>query len=33
MQCEGKLKSRLHNTSYCLKEVVTNTGLTVYLQS
>jgi len=29
MHCEGKLKSRLHNTSYCLIEVVTKAGLTV----
>jgi hypothetical protein len=29
MQCEGQLKSRLHNTSYCLIEVVTKAGLTV----
>ena len=30
--CEGKLKLRSHNTSYCLIEVVINAGLTV-LQS
>jgi len=29
MQCEGKLKLRSHNTSYCLIEVVTKAGLTV----
>jgi len=28
MHCEGKLKSRSHNTSYGLKEVVTKAGLT-----
>jgi len=29
MKCtEGKLKSRSHNTSYGLKEVVTKAGLT-----
>jgi len=31
MQCEGKLKLRSHNTSYCLIEVVTKAGLTVLL--
>ena len=30
MHCEGKLKLRSHNTSYCLIEVVTKAGLTVY---
>jgi len=29
MHCEGKLKLRLHNTSYCLIEVVTKAGFTV----
>ena len=29
MHCEGKVKSRSHNTSYCLIEVVTKAGLTV----
>jgi hypothetical protein len=30
MKCtDGKLKSRSHNTSYCLIEVVTSAGLTV----
>ena len=29
MHCEGKLKLRLHNTSYCSIEVVTKAGLTV----
>jgi len=27
---EGKLKLRSHNTSYCLLQVVTKAGLTVY---
>jgi len=31
MQCEGKLKLRSYNTSYCLIEVVTKAGLTVYI--
>ena len=31
MHCEGKLKLRSHNTSYCLIEVVTKAGLTVSL--
>jgi hypothetical protein len=30
MHCEGKYKLRSHNTSYCLIEVVTKAGLTVY---
>ena len=30
MHCERKLKSRSLNTSYCLIEVVTKAGLTVY---
>jgi hypothetical protein len=30
MHCEGKLKLRSHNTSYCLIEVVTKAGLNVY---
>ena len=30
MHCEGKLKLRSHNISYCLIEVVTKAGLTVY---
>jgi hypothetical protein len=30
MHCEGKFKLRSHNTSYCLIEVVTKAGLTVY---
>ena len=30
MYCEKKLKSRSHNTSYCLIEVVTKAGVTVY---
>jgi hypothetical protein len=29
MHCEGKLKLRLHNASYCLRQVVTKAGLTV----
>ena len=29
MHCEGKLKLRSQNSSYCLLEVVTKTGLTV----
>jgi hypothetical protein len=29
MHCEGKLKLRSHNTSYCLIEVVTKAGWTV----
>jgi len=29
MHCEGKLKLKSHNASYCLIEVVTNAGLTV----
>jgi hypothetical protein len=29
MHWEGKLKLKLHNTSYCLTEVVTQAGLTV----
>ena len=33
MHCEGKLKLRSHNTSYCLIEVVTKAGLTVPMQS
>jgi hypothetical protein len=28
MHCEGKIKLRSHNTSYCLVEVVTKAGLT-----
>jgi len=32
MQCEGKLKLWSHDTSYCLIEVVTKTGLTVYIK-
>ena len=31
MHCEGKLKLRSHNTSYCLIEVVTKAGLTVHV--
>ena len=31
MHCEGKLKLRSHNTSYCLTEVVTKAGLTVII--
>ena len=31
MQCEGKLKIRSHITSYCLIEVATKAGLTVFL--
>jgi len=27
MHCEGKLKLRLHDTSYCLIEVVTKAGI------
>jgi hypothetical protein len=30
MCCEGKLKLRSQNTSYCLIEVVTKAVLTVY---
>jgi hypothetical protein len=30
MHCEGKLKLMSYNTSYCLIEVVTKAGLTVY---
>jgi len=30
MHSGGKLKLRSHNTSYCLIEVVTKAGLTVY---
>jgi len=30
MHSEGKLKLRSYNTSYCLIEVVTKAGLTVY---
>ena len=30
MHCEGKLKLRWQNSSYCLLEVVTKTSLTVY---
>jgi hypothetical protein len=30
MYYEGKLKLRSHNTSYCLIEVVTKAGLTVF---
>ena len=30
MHCEWKWKLRSHNTSYCLIEVVTKAGLTVY---
>ena len=30
MHCEGKLKLRSHNTSYCLLQVVIKAGLTVY---
>ena len=29
MHCEGKLKLRSHNTSYCFIEVITLAGLTV----
>ena len=29
MHCEGQLKLNLHNTTYCLAEVVTKAGLTV----
>jgi len=29
MHCEGKLKLKSQNTSYCLTEVVTKAGLTV----
>jgi hypothetical protein len=29
MHCEGELKLRSHNTSYCLIEVVTNAGVSV----
>jgi hypothetical protein len=29
MHCEGKLKLRSHNTSYCLIEMVCKAGLTV----
>ena len=32
MECtEGKLQLRSHNTSYCLIEVVTKAGLTVFI--
>jgi hypothetical protein len=31
MHCEGKWKLRSHNTSYCLIEVITETGLAVIL--
>jgi hypothetical protein len=31
MHCEGKLKLKSHNTSYCLIEVVTKAGLTVHI--
>jgi hypothetical protein len=31
MHCEGKLKLRSHNISYCLIEVVTKAGLTVHV--
>jgi hypothetical protein len=31
MHCKGNFKLRSHNTSYCLIEVVTNTGLTVHV--
>jgi len=31
MHCEGQLKSRSHNTSYCLIEVVTKAVLTVII--
>jgi hypothetical protein len=30
MHCEGKLKFRSHNTSYCLIEMVTKADLTVH---
>jgi hypothetical protein len=30
MHCEGKLKLRSHNTSYCLIGVVTKAGSTVF---
>ena len=30
MNCEGKLKLRSYNTSYCLTEVVTKAGFTVF---
>jgi len=30
MHCEGKLKLRSHNTSYCLIGMVTKAGLTVF---
>jgi hypothetical protein len=30
MHCEWKLKLMSHNASYCLIEVVTKAGLTVY---
>ena len=30
MQCEGKLKLKSRNTSYCLIEVVTKTGLPLH---
>ena len=30
MHCEEKIKLRLHNTGYCLVEVVTKAGLTVH---
>jgi hypothetical protein len=33
MYCEGKLKLKSHNTSYCLIEVVTKEGLTIYVFS
>ena len=29
MHCEGKLKLRSHNTSYCFIEVVTKVGMTL----
>ena len=29
MYCEGKLKLRSHNRSYCLIDVITKAGLTV----
>jgi len=33
IHCEGKLKLRSHNTSYCLIEVVTKAGLTVIINN
>jgi hypothetical protein len=30
VHCEGKLKLKSHNTSYCLIEVATKAGLTIF---